>query len=367
MPATTLIDPDARYPAQPESDSDASQSADYPKANHPDAWVESGSPFTISLESFCISEALDRRSGNDLLVRSWTLYSDDPPVEMVHCFKRNAEVGQVIDNLATEHIFAVEYFQGHQPLSLHLQILEVDGHDSIEQEILTVAHLLGGVFPVLLPFTSATMPLYKSLKSIFSKRDRTAEAFASTIQLVDSTLFQIQSETNDVSATVEIPFRCGAYIFFDHDVDGTAYRLQDFRLIPTTATTSPPPSYIVIKVVPQLVQSYNPENLLANQRLAAALLNPSHMDELDLPEAVKALKQRLESLPYLRQAVHKAQLLDDLDEYRRLRRLQETEPHPHESQRDRLIRAERIQTLKTQLIQDTMLPAIAHLLKRSLK
>lgn len=325
-------------------------------------WIEPGSPCTLSLESFCINEALDRRSGNDLLARSWTVYGNAPPVEMIHCFERNVVEGKVIDNLAIEHMFALESFDPEQALDIHVQILEVDGHESLADELNHVAQALGGVFPTLLPFTSVAIPLYRQLKSMFAKQQRTVEAFTGSCKLSGPMDNTVQSEQASIQAGHRF-LQAGAYVLVQEPVDGGQYRLQDLKLIPADDRTAPPPSYVVIKVVPQLVQSYNPDDVLVNQQLAAALLNPTHADELREPEIIQRLKEKVQSLPYLQKAAQKALLLDDLREYRRLRQLQKDEPHPGESPRDRLLRMERLQALKHRLAQDAFLPAIAHLKK----
>ena len=55
-----------------------------------DRLIQDYEALTISLESFCISKQLDRRvDGNDLLVRTWTTYGDEPPIEIVHFFEKN--------------------------------------------------------------------------------------------------------------------------------------------------------------------------------------------------------------------------------------------------------------------------------------
>jgi len=314
--------------------------------------IEAGSPFTVSLESFCIGEEWDRRSGNDLLARSWTLYGNQPPMEMVHCFKRNVALSEVVENLAIEHMFAAARFDPAQTLSLHLQILEVDGQNTIESDILTVARALGGVFPALLPFTGVAIPLYKRLKTIFDQK-RTEEAFASTIHFASPDVAQESSDSSADSAPNPIAFHSGAYVLCRHPIDREVYRLQDFRLVPV-AQESSPPSYAVLKVVPQQVRSHNPDDLLVNQQLAAALVNPTHSHELEVPESIQTIRQHISSLDHLQQAVWKAALLHDLQAYQRLRQLQATDAEHDDSgrdgpERDRLVRAERIQQLKASL------------------
>ncbi|MEB3211638.1 MAG: hypothetical protein VKL39_09785, partial [Leptolyngbyaceae bacterium] len=83
-----------------------------------DQLIQDYQEFTISLESFCVSEQLDKKvDGNDLLVRTWTTYGQEPPIEIVHFFEKNVPLGAVKDNLAVEHMFASESYSG-QPIEL---------------------------------------------------------------------------------------------------------------------------------------------------------------------------------------------------------------------------------------------------------
>jgi hypothetical protein len=50
-----------------------------------DRLVQEGEAFTISLESFYVKEKLED-NGNDLLVRSWLKYGNEPTAERIHFF-----------------------------------------------------------------------------------------------------------------------------------------------------------------------------------------------------------------------------------------------------------------------------------------
>lgn len=319
---------------------------------HDSQWVESGSPFTISLESFCVAESFDSSSHNDLLVRSWTQYGDDPPVEIVHCFEREIEPGKAVENLAIEHMFATQHYDDEKTLTLYIQILEVDGDRHLGDEIITVAHLLGAVFPTILPLTSAASGLYKSLKHLFSKKEKTVSVFEGSLQLY--------SNRSSAREFGPVPFRCGAYVLFNHDVEGSRYRLRDLKV------DSPdlPQTYGVIKIIPKVVNSYNSEDLLVNQRLATGLLTTDPDDEFAVPLPIQKLRRHMESLSYIRGEIQKAKLLDELNEYRTLRRLQTLTPDASDSPKDRLERAERLQAIKSHLARDPAFQKLAASLKQ---
>ncbi|MEO0397396.1 MAG: hypothetical protein AAF243_15625, partial [Cyanobacteria bacterium P01_A01_bin.137] len=71
-----------------------------------DLFVEPGDPFTISLESYFVREADDRDNKNDLLIRSFVRYGDEPKIETIHLFKADVAPSTFAENLENEHIFA---------------------------------------------------------------------------------------------------------------------------------------------------------------------------------------------------------------------------------------------------------------------
>jgi hypothetical protein len=270
------------------------------------------SPLTISLESFCIFKQLDRKiNGNDLLVRSWTTYGQEPPVEIVHFFEKNMDLGIPKDNLAVEHMFTSKSY-GNQSIELDVQILEVDGHSSIAQDIKAVAHLLGAVFPAILPFTSLASTLYSNLKHVFANPHDVA--FSRSFKLYDEALGKQSKHL--------VPLRCGAYILFDQDVEGDRYKLQELKLEPIDdRVSSVSHDYIVIKIIPQIVNSLNSEVLLANQTLATSLLK-NQGSTFELPPSIQAKYEAFaSSFSLLKSTARHAQLVDYLLEYKKLKRL----------------------------------------------
>ncbi len=270
------------------------------------------SPFTVSLESFCIVRQLDRKtSGNDLLVRSWTTYGHDPPVEIAHFFQKNVKLGEPKDNLAVEHMFTSKSY-GNQSIDLDVQILEVDGHSSIAQDLKAVAHVLGAVFPPILPFTSLASTLHSNLKHLFENPHDVA--FSGSCKLYDEAVSR--------RSTHLIPLRCGAYVLFNQEVEGDRYKLRELKLEPVdTNAVSVSDDYVVIKIIPKIVNSLNSEDLLANQALAASLLK-NHEQAFERPTTIQAKQAALAtSFSLLKNTAKKSQFVDYLLEYKRLKRL----------------------------------------------
>lgn len=276
-----------------------------------DYCLDAHSPFTISLESLCVFQQLDRkRNGNDLLVRSWTTYGDDPPLEIVHFFEKNMQLGVPKDNLAVEHMFSSKSY-GHQSIELDIEILEVDGHSSIAEDLKAVARLLGAVFPAILPFSSLASTLYSNLKNLF--RNPHDVAFSRSFKLYSSVL---SSQLKQL-----VPLRCGAYIVFNHDVEGDRYKLRELKLEPHDSTlASVTDDYVVIKIIPQTVNSISSEDLLANQHLAISLLKKD-TPIFELPPSIQA-KQRIlrKSFGHLKSTAKHAQMIDYLIEYKKLKK-----------------------------------------------
>ncbi|MGJ3244641.1 MAG: hypothetical protein ACFE0I_01000 [Elainellaceae cyanobacterium] len=288
---------------------------------------------------------LDRKTGgNDLLVRSWTMYGSEPPVEIVHFFKKNVGENFIGENLAVEHMFADQSYH-NETLEIHLQILEVDGHSNIERDIKAVAQFLGAVFPTILPFTSIASGLYASLNDIFKNQHDLA--FSASLELHSEATYQPNHGY--------IPLRCGAYIFFENDVDGSMYKLRDLKVEPIVINQSSTAlDYMVIKIIPRFINSLNSEDLLANQRLAASLFQENVQREFVMPDAIlKKVEHKVASFKLLQDIIRKAKYLEDLAEYYKLRKLQQTES-------DSI-------SIKKHLDQEERLQSIAAELKRNLE
>ena len=310
-----------------------------------DQCVQPYSPLTISLESFCIFKQLDRRThGNDLLVRSWTTFGEEPPVEIIHFFEKNVNKGEPKDNLAVEHMFVSDSYM-HQNIEIDLQILDVDGTDSLVQDIQSVAHLLGAVFPAVLPFTSVASSLYSNLKRVF--RNPHDLAFSGSIKLYDKQLSQQSKQL--------IPLRCGAYILFNQEVQGQKYKLRELKLEAVHHDSGFIfDDYMVFKVVPKVINSLNSEDLLANQRLAASLLKKDDTS-FDVPSNILGKNSALiDPFTLLSRAAKKARLIDHLTEYRKLKRLQRVKSNLQVSRKEELAQEERLMHL-AQIIRDTFL------------
>jgi hypothetical protein len=316
--------------------------ADAPLATT-DQPIQSGSPFTISLETFHISKKLDRRvGGNDLLVRSWTAYGDQPPVEIVHFFRKNVGENFIGENLAVEHMFAAQSYSD-TTIRINVEILEVDGDSSIERELKIAASFLGAVFPAVLPFTSIATSLYENLKGLFDNPHDLA--FSGSLELNSSNGRDLELG--------QIPFRSGAYILLGDAIEGNLYKLRDFRLEPAVANQSSTAlDYVVIKIVPKVINSLNPDDLLTNQNLATALLQEHEVPELLLPKPIlKRAETAYNSIKVLQNITQKAKLLDELAEYHKLRTIQSAESNSQESLKVRLDREERLKKIAANLRQ----------------
>lgn len=91
-----------------------------------DKFIEDGSSFTVSLESFLVREAHDSDRTNDLLVRSFVRYGNEPKTETIHFFGTNVAAGSFQEDLEYEHIFAKSVYSKEARVWLALEILEID-------------------------------------------------------------------------------------------------------------------------------------------------------------------------------------------------------------------------------------------------
>jgi hypothetical protein len=306
--------------------------------------IQNYEALTISLESFCVSEQFDKKvDGNDPLVRTWTTYGDEPPVEIVHFFEKNVPLGEARDNLAVEHMFATESYLG-QPIELEFQILEVDGDKSIAQELKAAAYLFGAVFPALLPFSSLATTLYTHFKGLFKNPHDLA--FSSTLRFQSRAASQLLDQG--------VPLCCGAYVLCDQPIQGNQYALRELKLeaiapAPSSNSSAMPPSYVVIKIVPQIITSLNREDLLANQKLAASLLK-SDDEQFELPPNIAAKRNRLaSSFHLLKNASKNAIVLKRLITYKNLKSLSRAAISETLSKRNALERAEKMMALSHEI------------------
>lgn len=273
-----------------------------------DQLVETGSPLTVSLESFFVKSNHDEgKSGNDLLVRSWTKYGSEPRIETVNFFAKDVPDGFIGENLSVEHIFSTQDYEEENRILLELEITEIDkGLDtdkSISDDLKEVASIFGAVFPVTLPFVSTASRLLVNLEKLFSKSSENRQVLHSSLDLYGK-------------GNGETLLRSGAYIFFSEEVEGIMYKLRDLKLEPVSNQIKQPiHDYVVVKVVPNFIRSGNQDELLVNQQLAAVL---SQLDEEERNDNNK----KNQHWEFLQNTIKRAINLNDLDYYYTLLRKQ---------------------------------------------
>jgi hypothetical protein len=308
-----------------EYDGASLRRADSPVDPTIDQLVQTGNPFTILLKSFYVIEDRDK-GDNDLLVRSWTKYGSDPHIEIVHFFKKDVPSPYFCKHdLVAEHMFALPDYQDENLVWIRLQILEVDGSKVsalshiFEDEFQDLVDALGAIFPGTLPFIGAiatpALELFHSLRELV--RNKNDLIFESSLDLC--------SEDSG-----ETPFRYGVYVFFQQPTEGHQFRLSEYKVIPAAEhPQAQPPQYMVIEVVPEVMNSFKGEDILLNQNLAAGLVlsdtsNGQHSSQQD------------KRFQYLQALAKKASRLDDLAEYRRLKQQQKNGEILNEFQQQRL-------------------------------
>ena len=297
-----------------------------------DRVVKEGEAFTISLESFYVRENHDRdSSGNDLLVRSWLKYGNEPTAERIHFFQKDVPDEFIGENLPAEHIFSKQDHSEDNRLLITLEITEIDrglrAHESIGKTISTVSSTFGAVFPAILPFTGVASNLVNLLDKLSSIRDKNTQVFRSSLDLYAQENF-------------ETPLRYGAYIFFNEEVQAVMYKLLDLKLKPTSQQLrgkNPLHDYVVIKIVPGIIHSGDSSELLVNQQLASVL---SQLDESEKNDEAS----RREHFQFLQDTIKAANNMQELDYFYRLRLKQKLGEKLSESQLQRYLQiAEKLQ------------------------
>ncbi|MEL6854257.1 MAG: hypothetical protein AAFO83_04010 [Cyanobacteria bacterium J06607_13] len=318
------------------SDLDSAKNPDYGKLRKVDAglqerdqFLQEGSPFTISLESFCVQESHDRDSHNDLLVRSYVRYGDELKTETINFFGTNIPAKQVVGDLEFEHIFARREFAEDARIWLAIEITEVD--KGIEEAVVTsglakIRARFGAVFSALIPFSTVAGVALNTLEDI--QKLRTPK------QQNRQVLFnQIDLYAQALSGG-DAPLRSGAYIFFSEPVQGVQYRLgSGFKLKRAAMKDKDVPvahDYAVVKVTPGFVRSgTDPDEILKNQQLAMVLSQE---------DAEATEDERSAHYNFLSGLVESADKLKALDYYREVTTAVKMFGHqPTEAQKQRLI------------------------------
>lgn len=292
--------------------------ADSPMVSGIDQVVENGHPFSIVVRSVHVAENFDDAddSYNDLLVRSWVRYGSEPEIELIHCFQSDVPPLAVLhDTIVSPHVLARPQHQVDKRVWVNVQVLDVDSRKLKRmaqvlrsERIEAIAHTTGAIFPGTLPFLHGVlddaMPLFRSLRELLGNKDDV---------ILDQSLDFLSQDSG------ETPFRYGAYVFFQDELDGSHYRLNQFALEwgsgdRPVAEIHPIPGYVVLEIIPAVVQSIGDEqnNILMQQQLAAGLRFPEN------DEVSGMLTKRFE---YLQSVFKKATQLDELLDYQRLQHL----------------------------------------------
>ncbi len=276
------------------------------ESSESDLFLEEGSPFTISLETFSAQSSTVSGNANNLLVRTFVRYGDEPKAETINFFgKPTAE--SFVQDLEYEHVFSKRDFSESARLWLALEILEIEqelDEDSIASGLGKMRSKFGAIFPALIPFATVAGVAIDTISGLQNLRKA-----ARTDKKVLSS--QLDLYAQKVSGG-DAPLRCGAYIFFNEETQGVQYQLgSGFKLKRAAIKDKNVPvahDYAVIKITPGFVESgKDAVELLKNQEIAKAL---SQEDEQATEE------QRLEHFDFLAQLVEDANKIKDIDYYR---------------------------------------------------
>lgn len=296
------------------SDLDNAASPDHGKLRKVDSelseagtFLEAGSPFTISLEAFAIQNAHDSDGTNDLLVRTFVRYGDEPKTETINYFGTDIAAASFVDNLEYEHVFSRRDFSENVRIWLSLEIAEIDkglAKDDVASGLEKMRAQFGAVFSSFIPFATVAgvaMDTVSGLKKIRESASQNKKILSSQIDLYAMTF-----------SGGDAPLRCGAYVFFNEDVPGVQYRLgSGFKLKRAAIKDKDVPilhDYAVVKITPGFIDSgKNPEEILKNQELAKVLSS-----EDDGASA----EQRSDHFDFLSGLIDSANKLKDIDYYR---------------------------------------------------
>lgn len=281
-----------------------------------DQFIEDGSAFTISLESFFVAKAHDSNNKNDLLVRSFIRYGNEPKVETIHFFATNIAAATFQSDLEYEHVFARQVFSKEARVWLALEILEIDqGLDQdggLSHALSAMRGKFGAIFPALTPFASIAGVAI----GMIGKLEALQKAAAKNEPIFNN---QLDFYARAASAG-DAPLRCGAYILFNEAVQGVQYRLgSGFQLKRKALKDKDIPilhDYAVVKIAPGIVESgQDTDNLLKNQQIATVV---SELDGRKDSSDTNDAERRALHFSFLANLVDNANQFKDLEDYRRL-------------------------------------------------
>ncbi len=290
-----------------------------------DRIVKEGEAFTISLESFYVKKNYETDgSGNDLLVRSWVKYGNEPTAERIHFFQKDVPDQFIGENLPAEHILSKQDHSDDNRLFITLEITEIDkglkSKSSIHDKISTISGTFGAVFSAILPFTEVGSDLVDLLDKLRNGRAKNISVFQSSLDLYGE-------------ASYESPLRYGAYIFFNQEVQAVMYKLLDLKLKPVSDQLrgqNPLHDYAIIKIVPGIINSGDSSELLINQQIASVL---SQLDENEKKDESKLR----EHFKFLQDTIKSANKMQDLEYFYNLRLKQKLGKQLSEAQQKRYI------------------------------
>lgn len=277
-----------------------------------DPIAKDGDSFLVTLETLLIVKTYDRRSDNDLLVRSRLKYGNDPMVEAINFFENDVPAGVVRNNLLCEYIYAQETYSKLDRVHLEVEVMELPGDISLNKEIgrglNVIKNTFGMVLSSFLPFGGVAFDVMEKVNTVRKERRR---IFLSTLDLYGD------------GGEGEARLRYGAYVFFREPVDGSKFKLQKLQLkhrSPEESNKPFPYDYIVVKIVPAPVRVGSNEALaLKNQKLATILgamngqldttVGHPRFDQDVIPDADKLLK--LARLYSLKKRKNARETLDD--------------------------------------------------------
>ncbi|ESA36870.1 hypothetical protein N836_04745 [Leptolyngbya sp. Heron Island J] len=267
--------------------------------------------FLVTLESLLIVEKHDRKSNNDLLVRSRLKYGNAPVVEAINLFANDVPAGIVISNLLCEYIYGQENYSKLDRVHLEIEVMELPGKISLNGKIgkglRVIKNTFGMVLSSLVPFGGIAYDVIKDVNTFRKQSDR---IFFSNLDLYG------------VGGEGEARLRYGAYIFFKTLVDGAKFKLHKLQLKPLVAddpTRPVPHDYVVVKVVPIPIRVGSNEALALKHQKVATVLSTmeGQLDDTVRPpkfDTASADAQKLRNLALLYSLQKRKAARETLDE-----------------------------------------------------
>lgn len=238
---------------------------------HDDSFlVKKAKPFTANIQTVVVGEDLDGwpRGNNDLLIMTSSSLGESPRVQRIHFYEEEIKVGQPIQNIFSNNIYATEDYPGSR-LWLKINVVEID-KDTGERKALidafsSLVAQFGAVFPAVAPYTFAAATVVGVINKLALALEKNERVIHFPFALYGS-----------AGIPGNAPLQLGNYIVFSKPInDPSKYTYNESGTL-EGIDDNDKVSYVVFYITDKILRS--PE-FITNQKVATLLTQLNGNDQ----------------------------------------------------------------------------------------